>query len=136
MAGTGATCDAVSRSRLPSPRVWRGAKTGAQIRRPAAGSAALRSKPGIWDPLIGLASHGALGSRWTLHLTGDGGGFGAGADVDLFGSMRADVRLAGPVGLTFGYSILYLKLSDTLLQRTLQVKQTLHGPIVGLGFYF
>jgi hypothetical protein len=93
-------------------------------------------KPGLWDPLVGLGWHSALGSRFTLHVTGEGGGFGAGADVDLSGSVRADARLVGPVGLTFGYSILYLKLSDTVLQRTLEVKQTLHGPIIGVGLYF
>ena len=40
-------------------------------------------KPGIWDPLVGLGWHAALGSRWTLHVTGEGGGFGVGADVDV-----------------------------------------------------
>jgi hypothetical protein len=93
-------------------------------------------KPGIWDPLVGLGWHGALGSRWTLHLVGEGGGFGAGADVDLSGGVRADVRVAGPVGLTVGYTVLYLKLSDTVLQRTFEIKQTLQGPVVGLGLYF
>ena len=42
-------------------------------------------EPGIWDPLVGLAWHGALGSRWALHLTGEGGGFGA---VRGHGSLR------------------------------------------------
>jgi hypothetical protein len=93
-------------------------------------------KPGIWDPLVGLGWHGALGSRWTLHVVGEGGGFGAGADVDLSGVVRADVEVAGHVGLTFGYTVLYLKLSDTVLQRTFEVKQTLQGPVVGLGLYF
>ena len=93
-------------------------------------------KPGIWDPLVGLGWHGALGSRWTLHASGEGGGFGVGADVDLSGAVRADMKIAGHVGLTFGYSVLYLKLSDTVLQRTFEVKQTMHGPILGLGLYF
>ena len=93
-------------------------------------------KPGIWDPLVGLAWHGDVGSRWTLHASGEGGGFGAGADVDLAGSLRADLKVVRHVGLTFGYSVLYLKLSDTVAQRTFEVKQTLHGPVLGLGFYF
>ena len=93
-------------------------------------------KPGIWDPLVGLAWHGPLGSRWTLHVIGEGGGFGVGADVDLAGSVRADLKFAKHVGLTFGYSLLYLELSDTVLQRTFEVKQTLHGPVLGLGLYF
>jgi hypothetical protein len=93
-------------------------------------------KPGIWDPLVGLGWHGSLGSRWTLHATGEGGGFGAGADVDLAGTVRADVKLPAHLGLTFGYTALYLKISDTVLQRTFAVKQTLHGPVIGLGLYF
>ena len=40
------------------------------------------------------------------------------------------------VGLVLGYSALYPKLSDTMLERTFEVKQTLHGPVLGLGFYF
>ena len=93
-------------------------------------------KPGIWDPLVGLGWHSELGSRWTLRLVGEGGGFGVGADVDLGGSVRADMKIAEHVGLTFGYGVLYLKLSDTVLQRTFEVKQTLHGPLLGLGLYF
>ena len=93
-------------------------------------------KVGIWDPLVGLGWHGTLGSRWTLRVVGEGGGFGIGADVDLGGSVRADLKIASHVGLTFGYGVLYLKLSDTVLQRTFVVKQTLHGPVLGLGLYF
>ena len=93
-------------------------------------------KPGIWDPLVGAGWHSALGSRWIMHVIGEGGGFGVGADVDLVGSVRTDFKIATHVGLTFGYTVLYLKLSHTVLQRTLEVKQTLHGPVVGLGIYF
>ena len=93
-------------------------------------------KPGIWDPLVGLAWHSALGSRVTLGVVGEGGGFGAGADVDLGGSVRVDLKIVKHVGLTLGYTALYLKLSDTVLERTFDVKQTLHGPVLGLGLYF
>jgi hypothetical protein len=71
-----------------------------------------------------------------LHIIGEGGGFGVGADLDLAGSMRADFRFPRHFGLTLGYSVLYLKLSDTKLNRTLEVKQTMHGPTFGIGFYF
>jgi hypothetical protein len=93
-------------------------------------------KPGLWDPMIGLGWHGPLGSRVILHLSGEGGGFGAGADVDLSAAARADVKLTKHFGLTAGYSVLYLKLSDTVLQRTFEVKQTLQGPVLGIGLYF
>ncbi len=93
-------------------------------------------KPGIWDPLVGLAWYSALGSRVTLGIVGEGGGFGAGADVDLGGSVRVDLKIVKHVGLMLGYTALYLKLSDTVLERTFEVKQTLHGPVLGLGLYF
>jgi hypothetical protein len=93
-------------------------------------------KPGLWDPLVGLGWHGDLGSRWTLHALAEGGGFGVGADVDLSGGVRADLKVVQHFGVTFGYSVLYIKLSDTVGQKTLEVKNTLHGPVVGLGLYF
>ncbi len=71
-----------------------------------------------------------------MALHAEGGGFGAGADVDIASSVRADFRLTRHFGLTLGYSVLYLELSNTDRDRTLEVKQTMHGPLVGLGFYF
>jgi len=85
---------------------------------------------------VGVGWHSTLGSRWTLHAAAEGGGFGVGADADLSGSVRADVKIVKHFGLTFGYSVLYLKLSDTVGGRTFDVKQTLQGPVAGLGFYF
>ena len=93
-------------------------------------------KPGVWDPLVGVGWHGALGTRWTLHASAEGGGFGVGADADLSGSVRADLLIVKHFGVTFGYSVLYLKVSDTVGERTFKAKQTLQGPVVGLGFYF
>jgi hypothetical protein len=39
-------------------------------------------------------------------------------------------------GLTGGYNVLYVKVSDTVAARTLTMKPTLHGPTVGIGLYF
>ena len=63
-----------------------------------------RRKPGLWDPLVGLGWHAELGPRWELHLTGEGGGFGVGADVDLSAAARADWKIFHHVGVTFGYT--------------------------------
>jgi hypothetical protein len=93
-------------------------------------------KPGLWDPLVGVAWHGDVGPRIVLHASVEGGGFGVGADADVSGAARADLKLTKHFGFTVGYSVLYLKLSDTVGQRTLDVKQTLHGPVLGLGLYF
>jgi hypothetical protein len=93
-------------------------------------------EPGLWDPLVGVGWHGTLGPKWEVHVIGEGGGFGVGADVDVSATVRADWKIARHVGVTLGYSALYLEISDTVGQRTLNVKQTLQGPIVGLGLYF
>ena len=93
-------------------------------------------KPGVWDPLVGLGYHSNPDRRVRWHLTGEGGGFGVGADVDLAGSIRTDLRLTRHFGLTLGYGVVYLDLSDSVRDRTLEVKQTMHGPLFGLGFYF
>ena len=92
-------------------------------------------KPGIWDPLVGLAWH-REGPRVDWHASFDGGGFGAGADVDLSAELRVDWKPVRHFGFTAGYNVLYLKVSDEVLGRTLTVKPTLHGPTVGIGLYF
>jgi len=93
-------------------------------------------EPGLWDPLVGVAWHSPAGSRIVLHFSVEGGGFGVGADADVSTSARADFKLTRHFGFTAGYSLLHLKLSDTVGQRTLEVKQTLHGPVLGVGLYF
>jgi len=92
-------------------------------------------KPGLWDPLIGIAWHRA-GPKVEWHAVFDGGGFGAGADVDLGASVRVDWKPIRHFGLVAGYDLLYLKVSDQVARRTVTVKPTLHGPTVGLGLYF
>jgi len=92
-------------------------------------------KPGVWDPLLGVGWH-REGDKLDLHATFEGGGFGVGSDVDLGASFRFDWRPLSHFGLTAGYNFLYFKVSDTVRERTFTVKQTLHGPAVGIGFYF
>jgi hypothetical protein len=92
-------------------------------------------KPGVWDPLIGLGYH-RVGRTLELHGTFEGGGFGVGSDVDLSGMLRFDWKPISHFGITAGYNILYFKVSDTLRNREFVVKQTMYGPILGIGFYF
>ena len=93
-------------------------------------------KPGLWDPLIGIGWHHAAGNKLDLHATFEGGGFGVGADVDLSGTVRLDWKPTTHFGVAAGYSLLYFKLENTVADRTFTAKQTLHGPIIGIGFYF
>jgi hypothetical protein len=99
-----------------------------------------RTKPGIWDPLIGVDWRRDMG-RWTLDTNLQGGGFGVGADVDVSAEAHARWRVVKHVELRAGYSLLYLKLtvadvSIGSFQRTLVAKQTLHGPELGIGIVF
>ena len=94
-------------------------------------------KPGLWDPLIGAGWH-HLGKSVDLHATFDGGGFGVGTDVDVSACFRMDKRFVTHFGMTFGYNVIYFrfKQTETPGDRTFAVKQTMHGPIFGIGFYF
>lgn len=93
------------------------------------------SKPGLWDPLVGVGWH-RDGKKTELHATLEGGGFGVGADVDVAGSVRFDWKPISHFGVTLGYGGIYLKVTEPVLTKTFTASQSLHGPIVGVGFYF
>jgi hypothetical protein len=95
----------------------------------------LSRKPGVWDPIVGIGWH-RVRPKGEWHATFDGGGFGAGADVDLGASVSADWKPIPHFGLTAGYNLLYLKISDSVANRDLTMKLTAHGPTVGFGLYF
>ena len=92
-------------------------------------------KPGVWDPLVGLAWH-HVGEKLEVHATAEGGGFGVGSDADLSAGLRLDWKPFTHFGFTGGYNFLYFKLSNTLVRREFTVKQTMHGPALGVGIYF
>jgi len=95
----------------------------------------LSRKPGIWDPIVGIGWH-RVRPKFEWHATFDGGGFGAGADVDLGASFSVDWKPIPHFGLTAGYNFLYLKISDSVASRDVTMKLTAHGPTVGFGLYF
>ena len=95
----------------------------------------LSRKPGVWDPIVGIGWHRVRPTvEW--HAAFDGGGFGAGADVDLGASLSVDWKPISHFGLTAGYNLLYLKISDSVASRDVTTKLTVHGPTVGFGLYF
>jgi hypothetical protein len=91
--------------------------------------------PGVWDPLLGIGWH-RDGDAVDWHVTFEGGGFGVGADVDLGAAFRLDWRPVRHFGITAGYNFFYFKVTDEVRDREFVVKQTLHGPLLGIGFYF
>jgi hypothetical protein len=92
-------------------------------------------KPGLWDPLVGVGWH-HQGRKVELHASLEGGGFGVGADEDIFAGIRVDLKPVSHIGITLGYAAIHVKLTDTVLTKTFTASQTLHGPIVGIGVYF
>ena len=94
-------------------------------------------KPGFWDPVVGIAWHReGEDHRLEVHAVFEGGGFGAGTDVEWSGMLRLDFKPIEHFGITAGYNLLYFKGEDTVGNRTFKVEQTLHGPLAGIGFYF
>ena len=92
-------------------------------------------KPGVWDPLIGIGWH-TVGDRFEVHGVLEGGGFGVGADSDFGGGLRVDWKATKHFGLTAGYSFLKFKVTNEIAGKTLVAKQSLNGPVAGIGLYF
>ena len=92
-------------------------------------------KPGVWDPLIGVGWHTER-KHFEVHGSFEGGGFGVGADSDIGGTFRVDLKPVSWFGVTGGYSFLKFKISEDVANKTFVAKQTLHGPVVGVGLYF
>ena len=92
------------------------------------------------SPACGIRSSASRGIASASTSTGigvfEGGGFGAGSDVDLSATFRVDWKPTSHVGFTGGYSLLYFKVSQDLANQKFVAKTTLSGPIIGIGFYF
>jgi hypothetical protein len=92
-------------------------------------------KPGVWDPVVGLAWH-RVRPRFELHAQSEYGGFGVGADYEFSAGGRVDWKFARHFGLIGGYGYLRFKVSDDVGDKELVATQTLHGPVAALGIYF
>ena len=94
-------------------------------------------KPGIWDPVVGVGYHyEGEGRPIEFHASFEAGGFGVGAEQEYAVMGRLDWKPVRHFGLTAGYNFLHLRLSNTLLGREFRVRQSVHGPLVGIGLYF
>ena len=100
------------------------------------GTDTANGNPGYWDPLVGLTYRKVLGKKWRVMVHGDGGGFGAGSDVDVAITGRAEWQFVRHVGITMGYGALHFSDSTGAGANTFTIKPTMHGPIFGIGTYF
>jgi len=97
------------------------------------------TKPGYWDPMLGVDWRHTLG-RWEFQANFEGGGFGVGTDVDLSSEARVDYRI-GYFDMRFGFAVSHIEatildVSIGQFQRTMVTKQTLYGPNIGFGIAF
>lgn len=93
------------------------------------------NKPGIWDPLVGVAYH-KVGKSAEFHAHAEYGGFGVGADTDLGVGVLVDWKPFDHFGLTAGYNLIKFKFTRDVGQYEFTAKQTIGGPVVGIGLYF
>jgi hypothetical protein len=94
-------------------------------------------KPGIWDPVVGVGYHyEGEGRPIEIHATFEAGGFGVGTDEEYGVMGRLDWKPFRHVGFTAGYNFLHFRLTDTVLEREFRVRQSVHGPVIGIGLYF
>ena len=93
------------------------------------------NKPGIWDPLVGVAYH-KRGDTLEFHAHTEYGGFGVGADTDFGIGARFDWKPFEHFGLTAGYSLVSFKFKREIGPYEFSAKQTIGGPVVGIGLYF
>lgn len=92
-------------------------------------------KPGLWDPIVGLAWH-HVGEKLEFHGLVEAGGFGVGSDSEFNAALRMDWKPFRHIGLTAGYNYLRFTFSDDVADRTFEATQTVSGPVVGIGLYF
>jgi hypothetical protein len=93
-------------------------------------------KPGVWDPLVGIAWRREISRKWIATIDVMGGGFGVGADVDASLHARLNWDPLKHMRVAFGYGMLYLDLSHGVGDKTLTTQQTLYGPELGIGIKF
>jgi hypothetical protein len=93
-------------------------------------------KPGVWDPVIGLGWHSYPNDHFEFHASAEYGGFGVGTEEEFVGTLRVDLKPWEHFGFTAGYSLQYYRLENERLNQVFGVKQTMHGPVAGIGLYF
>ena len=122
MSGVISQVDSSSRRR-PSFR--------AEVRDRFPGLDTFTSKPGIWDPLVGIAYRRSA-TRWSSTCSAGTGGSGVGSDTDIGLGARFDWKPFRH----FGFSAIQLvsfKFKKDVGPYEFSAKQTVGGPVVGIG---
>ena len=93
-------------------------------------------KPGIWEGLVGAAYTPHLSPRWRLLARADYGGVGANNHSTYTANATLEWQPLQHLVVDLGYGFFQATVDGTLVQKPIHLKQTLHGPIVGIGIPF
>ena len=93
-------------------------------------------EPGAWEGLIGASYTPHLASHLRLIARADYGGLGSEVVTTTSATGSLEWEALPHFVLTFGYGYLALKADGEIRSRPIHLKQTLHGPIIGIGFTF
>ncbi len=126
----------VSLGVLGGGRYWY-MKTKLDLEVPLAGFAGKVEKSKDWiDPFIGLRLSADLTKRFSLGLRGDLGGFGVGSEFSWNAVGVLGYSVSRVVSLWLGYRALGLDYESGSGFNKIKTDAIMHGPIVGVGFYF
>lgn len=92
-------------------------------------------KPNTFMPLVGATFRPQLAKRWRLYSHVDYTGF-TGDASSVNGNARLEWRPIKFLALTAGYGFSTLRWDSEIAKKPINLKYTLHGPIIGIGVPF
>ena len=93
-------------------------------------------KPGVWQAVAGASYTPWLSPRWRLLAQADYGGIGDDDHSSYTATASLEWHPLSHLAINMGYGIRGFTSNGILRERPIHVEQTLHGPILGIGFPF
>jgi len=93
-------------------------------------------KPGVWQAVAGASYTPWLSSRWRLLAQADYGGIGDDDHSSYTATASLEWHPLSHLAINMGYGVRGFTSNGILRERPIHVEQTLHGPILGIGFPF
>ena len=92
-------------------------------------------EPDQWGGVFGLTYRPLLGKNWRLILHGDYGGVGTDS-YSINGAAKIEWQPLKHFLLVAGVTAIYLNTEGTIGNKSVELEQTLYGPIIGFGIPF
>jgi hypothetical protein len=87
------------------------------------------------DPMLGARGYLGLTEKFGLAASGQVGGFGVGSELNYTTAASLIYNVSDWFALSGGYKYWYFKYEDSGAPLSL-IKQTLHGPVIGVQFQY